>query len=58
MLQKAKKGDFIKDLSNQRRSLGLVERIDERTKMMLVNFPKINRSNWVMWNNYGHYKVI
>jgi hypothetical protein len=58
MLQKAKKGDFIKDLSNQRRSLGLVERIDERTKMMLVNFPKINRSNWIMWNNYGHYKVI
>ena len=58
MLQKAKKGDFIKDLSNQRRSLGLVECIDERTKMMLVNFPKINRSNWIMWNNYGHYKVI
>ena len=58
MLAKAKKGDFVKDLGKQRRSLGLVERIDERTNMMLVKFPKINRTCWVMWHNYGHYKVV
>ena len=55
---KAKQGDFIKDLGNQKRSLGLVKRIDERTEMMLVTFPKINKTQWVMWRNYGHYKVV
>ena len=55
---RAKVGDFIKDTGIQKRSLGLVQHIDDRTKMMLVNFPKINRTQWVMWNNYGHYKVI
>jgi hypothetical protein len=55
---KAKEGDFVKDLSKQKRSLGLVERVDERTEMMLVKFPKVNRTHWVMWNNYGQYKVI
>ena len=55
---KAKEGDFVKDLSKQKRSLGLVEHIDERTNMMLVKFPKVNRTHWVMWKNYGHYKVV
>ena len=58
MLTKAKKGDFIKDTGIQKRSLGLVERIDGRTNMMLVKFPKINRTCWIVWNNYGHYKVV
>jgi len=58
MLTKAKKGDFIKDTGTQKRSLGLVERIDARTNMMLVKFPKINRACWIMWHNYGHYKVV
>ena len=55
---KAKEGDFVKDLSKQKRSLGLVKRIDERTNMMLVTFPKVNCTHWVMWKNYGQYKVI
>ena len=55
---KAKKGDFIKDLGGQNRSLGLVERIDSKTNMMLVKFPKINQTCWIMWHNYGHYKVV
>ena len=55
---KANVGDFIKDMGRQKRSLGLVQHIDDRTKMMLVNFPKINRTQWVMWNNYGQYKVV
>ena len=55
---KAKEGDFIKDLGAQKRSLGLVERIDNKTNMMLVKFPKINRTQWIVWNNYGHYKVV
>lgn len=58
MTAKAKAGDFIKDLGAQKRSLGLVERVDQRTAMMLVNFPKINRTCWIMWHNYGHYKVV
>ena len=57
MFPKAKEGDFIKDLV-QKRSLGLVSSIDKRTGMMLVKFPKVGKSQWVMWNNYGHYKVI
>ena len=55
---KAKQGDFVKDLGNQKRSLGLVKLIDKRTGMMLVTFPKINKTQWVMWRNYGHYKVV
>jgi len=55
---KAKEGDFVKDLGSQKRSLGLVERIDKKTNMMLVKFPKVNRTHWVVRKNYGHYKVI
>jgi len=58
MYVKARKGDFVKDLSRQKRSLGLVERVDQRTNMMLVKFPKVNRTHWVMWKNYGHYEVV
>ena len=58
MYMKAKKGDFVKDLSKQKRSLGLVEHIDERTNMMLIKFPKVNRTQWVVWKNYGQYKVV
>jgi hypothetical protein len=55
---KASEGDFIKDLGAQQRSLGLVERIDKRTNMMLVKFPKVGKTQWIMWRNYGHYKVV
>ena len=58
MLRRAKEGDFIKDLGRQKRSLGLVSSIDKRTGMMLVKFPKVGRTQWVMWKNYGHYKVV
>jgi hypothetical protein len=58
MLLKAKEGDFIKDLGRQNRSLGLVSSIDKRTGMMLVKFPKIGKTQWIVWNNYGHYKVV
>jgi len=55
---KAKKGDFVKDLGSQKRSLGMVEHVDKRTNMMLVKFPKIGKTQWIVWNNYGHYRVI
>ena len=58
MFRRAKEGDFIKDLGGQKRSLGLVSSIDRRTGMMLVKFPKVGKSQWVMWKNHGHYKVI
>jgi|TARA_Y100000310_G_scaffold316339_1_gene367939 hypothetical protein len=54
----AKQGDFVKDLSKQKRSLGLVMQINKETKMMRVRFPKINKDTWVMWTNYGQYKVV
>ena len=58
MFRKAEEGDFIKDLGEQKRSLGLVMNIDKRTGMMHVKFPKVSKACWVMWKNYGHYKVI
>ena len=58
MFQKAEEGDFIKDLGVQRRSLGLVSSIDRRTGMMLVKFPKVGKKHWIVWKNYGHYKVV
>jgi len=58
MHEKASEGDFIKDLGAQKRSLGLVECIDKRTNMMRVKFPKVGKTQWVVWNNYGHYKVV
>jgi len=58
MFPKAEEGDFIKDLGEQKRSLGLVSSIDKRTGMMLVKFPKAGKTQWVVWNNYGHYRVI
>ena len=54
---RAKEGDFIKDLM-QKLSLGLVSSIDKRTGMMLVKFPKVGKAHWIMWKNYGHYKVV
>jgi len=51
-------GDFIKDMSSQKRSLGLVLLVDEETNMMHVKFPKIGKLNWVIWNNHGHYMVV
>ena len=58
MLSNAKEGDFIKDLGIQKRSLGLVMNIDKRTNMMRVKFPKVGKTHWVMWRNYGHYKIV
>jgi len=58
MIAKAKEGDFIKDLGEQKRSLGLVMNIDKKTSMMRVKFPKVGKTQWVVWNNYGHYKVV
>ena len=58
MFRRAEEGDFIKDLGTQKRSLGLVMNIDKRTNMMRVKFPKVGREHWVMWKNYGHYKVV
>tara|TARA_R100000700_G_C3057993_1_gene74084 strand:+ start:45 stop:221 length:177 start_codon:yes stop_codon:yes gene_type:complete len=58
MHEKASEGDFIKDLGIQKRSLGIVEHVDKQTGMMLVKFPKAGKTHWVMWRNYGHYKVV
>jgi hypothetical protein len=51
-------GSFIKDLSPQHRSMGVVIDVNQKTNMMLVNFPKKSQSKWIPWNNLGHYIVI
>jgi hypothetical protein len=51
-------GDFIKDMSDQQRSLGLVMLVDKETNMMHVKFPKIGQLSWIMWANYGHYIIV
>lgn len=56
--KKASKGDFIKDLAETRRSLGLVLQVDKDTNMMQVKFPKMGKISWIMWKNYGHYTVV
>ncbi|MAG25577.1 hypothetical protein CMI47_08365 [Candidatus Pacearchaeota archaeon] len=54
----AKIGDFIKDLSPMKRSLGLVRQVDDDTGLMLVQFPKQGAFSWVVVENNGHYVVI
>jgi hypothetical protein len=54
----AEKGDFIKDKSPQKRSMGIVKEVNLLTNMMKVNFPKLGRETWVVWENHGHYVVI
>jgi len=54
----AKEGDFIKDRSPQKRSMGFVKEINLLTNMMKVKFPKIGRETWVVWENHGHYVVV
>jgi hypothetical protein len=51
-------GDFIKDKSHQKRSMGYVIEVDAHTNMMKVKFPKIGKVAWVVWENHGHYIVI
>jgi hypothetical protein len=55
---RAKQGDFIKDMSPAKRSLGLVLLVDEKTCMMRVKFPKIGKLKWVIWKNHGQYLVV
>lgn len=54
----AQKGDFIKDLSVSERSLGYVTEDDKDSEMILVKFPKIGKSIWLLKKNYGQYLVV
>ena len=38
--------------------MGVVIDVNQKTNMMLVNFPKKSQSKWIPWNNLGHYIVI
>jgi hypothetical protein len=55
---RAENGDFIKDRSPQKRSLGVVVAIDYDCNMMRVKFPKIGKFLWIPWKNNGHYYVV
>jgi len=57
--RKAIIGDWIKDEFRSDRSLGLVVSLDDQTGMMLVNFPKLGKSTWIVREETGgHYRVI
>ena len=58
MLSRARTGDFIKDKSPMKRSLGLVMAVDEETGLMYVRFPKFGKDQWIVWENNGQYRVI
>jgi len=58
MFANASVGGFIKDLTQQKRSMGFVLAVDDSTNMMRVRFPKIGRDSWMVWENHGHYRVI
>ena len=58
MFQKAELGNWIKDEFRNDRSVGYVTDINKETNMMLVYFPKLNKKQWVQWQNSGHYVVI
>jgi len=51
-------GSWIKDNWRNDRSLGFVRQIDEATGMMLVQYPKIGKTGWIVYKNNGHYTVI
>ena len=51
-------GSWIKDCWRTDRSLGFVTQVDEMTGMMLVKYPKIGKTNWIVHKNGGHYAVI
>lgn len=57
-LVQAEQGDFIRDNGPQKRSMGFVVKVDQKTSMMQVIFPKINKTAWVPLKNYGQYTVI
>lgn len=54
----ARTGDFIKDCSPLKRSLGLVCQVDAEIGQMYVRFPKLGGFKWVLWENNGQYIVI
>jgi|TARA_Y100000034_G_scaffold34455_1_gene42307 hypothetical protein len=58
MLSRARTGDFIKDKSPMKRSMGLVLTVDEETGLMYVRFPKSGKDQWIVWENNGQYRVI
>ena len=58
MLSRARTGDFIKDKSPMKRSLGLVLTVDEETGLMCVRFPKSGRDHCIVWENRGQYRVV
>ena len=58
MYPKAQAKDWIKDMSMQKRGLGLVKTICAETEGMQVWWPKSGKTAWVVLNNYGHYRVI
>ena len=58
MYPTAKLQDWIKDMSKQKRGVGLVKSMSTATGGMYVWWPKSGKSSWIVLNNYGHYHVI
>ena len=58
MYRSAKLQDWIKDMSKQKRGVGLVKSICAETEGMKVWWPKTGKSGWIVLHNHGHYRVI
>jgi len=56
--ENARTGDFIKDLTPRKRSMGLVMLVDKEIGMMRFKFPKIGTTSWILWENTGRYLII
>jgi hypothetical protein len=58
MYPKASEGQWVKDMSKQKRGLGIVKAIHPATNGMKVFWVKTNTSSWVIYYNHGHYHPI
>lgn len=58
LYEHAKEGQWIKDLSPQKRGLGLVKEVLLDTYGMKVYWIKSKQTTWTIWPNHGHYHPI
>jgi len=58
LLPRARKGQWVKDLSKQKRGLGMVESIKMQTNGMRVFWLKSQKTSWIIYHNHGHYHAI
>jgi hypothetical protein len=58
LLPRAQEGQWVKDLSKQKRGLGMVKIIHQKTNGMRVFWIKSKTTSWIVYHNHGHYHAI